>query len=345
MRPQRCWFNHVLEAPLIPEARAAIERLLAESSVAGAPPDEAARAGIVESARTAVARLLGVPPEEILLTSGGTEAANLAIKGIAGAHRGPARRLVTTAVEALAVLHPIRTLGRAGFEPVLLPVDSAGRVDADRAGTELRRGAALLSVQHGNHEVGTIQPIEDLGRAAHAQSIPFHVDAVATAGLLPLRPREIGIDLLSLSASRLGGAAGAGALWVRDGVRLQPQIEGGTQEGGLRAGGENLLGLAALAAAADVAAGNEEGRGRHARRLRDRLFRLRRAGIEASSGSPCVREAGKPSHVLEAMGVEPRLAQSSVLFSLGPGSRDEEVDRALEAVPDAVEALRAIAAP
>ena len=377
MSAARSWFNHVLEAPLLPAARQAVAGLAEEMGCGPLPPER--RDGIVESARKAVADLLRVAPEQIILTSGGTEAANLAIKGVARAARS--RRLVTSAVEHLSILHPVRSLGREGFEVRLLAVDRSGRVDPDELEQLLRASAGLVSVQHGNHEVGTVQPIADLAEVARRHGAPFHTDAVATAGLLGAPTGPGGADLVSLSGSRLGAVPGTGALWVREGIRLLPQIEGGTQEGGRRAGTANLLGLASLAAAAGSAAGAERERAEHVRRLRDRLetglqnalpdlevngppaderlpghlnasfpgvegesllFRLRRAGVEASTGSACAGEIGKPSHVLEAMGLGGERAQRSVLFSLGPASRDHEVDHALDAVPAAAGLLREI---
>jgi cysteine desulfurase len=382
MSPVRSWFRHVLEAPLAAEAQRAVQVLLERQCREGVPPNEEARREVVEGARREVAALLHAEPGEILLTSGGTEAANLAIKGVAGASRSPSARLVASAAEHTAVLYPVRSLARGRFEACLLPVDRQGRVDPGDLEQAVASGAALVSIQHANHEVGSLQPIEEIAAVARAHNVPLHVDAVAVAGLAALDPERLGVDLLSLSASRLGGLSGAGALWVRPGVRLAPQIEGGTQEGGLRGGAENLLGLAALGAAAAAVAGREPERWERTRRLRDRLEdglvarvgrmavngpprearlpghlhvsfdgaegeatvqRLRLKGLEASTGSACTGGAGKPSHVLEAMGLEPARSRCSVLFSLGAGSREEEVDHALEVVPDVVGELRRIA--
>jgi cysteine desulfurase len=376
MSPPRAWFRHVLESPLAPEAHAAVRELLDEG-----PLDEEARGEVVERARCAVAALLHAQPQQILLTSGGTEAANLAIKGLAGAARGSPARLITSSAEHTSVLYPVRSLAKGRFEASFLPVDEEGRVDPAEVERALEGGAVLVSIQHANHEVGTLQPIQEIAALARAHAVPLHVDAAAAAGLTALDPDRLGVDLLSLSACRLGGLSGSGALWVRPGIRLAPQVEGGTQEGGMRGGSENLVGLAALGAAATAAAGRERERWEHTRRLRDRLEdglaarvsrmlvngpprearlpghlhvsfagaegeatvrRLRSSGLETSTGSACTGEAGKPSHVLEAMGLEPGRSRCSVLFSLGPGSRDEEVDLALEVVPAAVEDLRRI---
>ncbi len=380
LSPRRAWFNHALAAPLLPEAMAAVEDLLERERREGAPAGEERRRQVIEQARGAVARLLGADPDEIILTSGGTEAANLAIKGCArAACRGVPGRLVTSTVEHTAVLYPMQSLEREGFEVYRLPADSSGMVDPAHLEHALQRSIALVSIQHANHELGTVQPLAELALATRRHGVPFHVDAVAGAGLATLDVGVLGADLLSLSAARLGGLAGSGALWVRPGVRLLPQIEGGIQEGGRRGGSENLLGLAALAAAAGVAAGREQERWAHTRRLRDRLesglrqavpgmvvngpasaqrlpghlhvsfpgaegesmvYRLRRHQVEVSTGSACTGEAGKPSHVLQATGMPPQRSRCSVLFSLGPASRVEDVERALQVVPAAVEQLR-----
>lgn len=381
MPPTRIWFNHAVEAPPCPEAVQAVRILLRRHAEGPAPIERAVRARLLDAARESVARLLGGPEGDVVFTSSGTEAANLAIKGAARARRAASRRIVTTAVEHLGVLHPVRSLAREGFEPVFLPVDPLGRVDPAAFESALRGGAALASVQFANPEVGALQPVTEIVALARRHGVPLHCDAAAVAGLLPLDLRALEFDLLSLSAARLGGFPGAGALFVRSGVRLLPLIEGGTQEGGRRAGGENLLGIVALGAAAAAAAGREAQRGAEVRALRDRLeeglrsaipgttlhgppaaerlpghlpaaftgaegeallLRLSRGGLDASTGSACAQEAGKPSHVLEAMGIGAERAACAVLFSLGPGNVVGEVDRALQIIPEAVAALRRI---
>ena len=238
MNPRRAWFNHVFAAPVLPEAAQAVQELLDRERSEAVPPTEEHRLLVLEAARNAVARLLRAAPEEIILTSGGTEAANLAIKGRArAAHRGAPGRLVTSPVEHTAVLYPMRSLEREGFEVHRLPVDSCGRVDPKNLEHELHGGAAVVSIQHANHELGTVQPLEEVARITRRHDIPLHVDAVAAAGLAVLDVGTLGADLLSLSAARLGGFPGAGARWVRPGVRLLPQIEGGPGGGWGQGGG------------------------------------------------------------------------------------------------------------
>ena len=372
------WFNHAFEAPLLPEAQAAMLQILREMGAGPLAPRRAEE--VLCGAREAVARLLAADPDEVLLTSGGTEACNLALKGTAEAG-APGSRLIASSVEQLPVLHPLRSLARRGHDVVLLPVDGHGRVDPADLERELRKEAALISMHHGNREVGTLQPVRELGRLAQRHGVPLHLDLAASAGLAAVPPDAWGADLLSLSGLPLGAPAGTGALWVREGTRLLPLIEGGNQEGGLRAGAVNVLGAAGLAAACRAASGSEVERAGAVRRLRDRLevglqasipdcrrqgapadgrlpghlslafpgaegeallFRLRRARIEASSGSTCASEVGKPSPVLAAMGIAPAVAQCSVLFSLGPASREDEVELALQVMPGAVAALREI---
>lgn len=375
------WFNHVRQAPLADEAVAALETVIERWRAAPEGAGSAAvRRDVLERARAQIAALLAADPADVVLTSSGTEAANLALKGTVRA-AGRKGRLLASAVEHSSVLYPLRTLAREGHSLTLLPVDRAGRVDPEDVERELGGGALLLSVQHANHEVGTLQPIEELALRARRHGVPLHVDAVASAGLAALDVSRLGVDLVSLSASSLGAPPGAGALWIRPGVRVLPLLEGGTEEGGRRGGGENLLGLAAMGAAAEAVRGREPQRWRSAAVARDRLesglrraagamevngpaaegrlpghlhasfagaegealvVRLARAGVHVSTGSACSGEAGKPSHVLTAMGLGPERARCSVLFSLGPGTTLRQVDRALEVVPGAVRALRAI---
>lgn len=372
------WFNHVFQAPLAPGVSEALGAMMAELGDGPLPAER--RAAVRDSARAAAAALLGVPGHEIVLTAGGTEAANLAIKGAARALR--TRRIVATAVEHLPVLHAIRSLAREGWKVELVPVDGCGRLDLAALRRALATPAALVSVQHANQEVGTVQPVEEAAAMAHRTGALLHVDAAASTPWLAAPVGANGADLVSLSGAPLGALPGSGALRVREGVRLLPLVEGGTQEGGRRAGELDPLALRSLEVAARGATGRQGERWARVRSLRDRLeaglgeriagmgvqgagpggrlpghlhasfpgaegeallFRLRRAGVEASTGSTCAESIGKPSHVLEAMGVERERIQCSLLLSLGPESRDEDVEHALGVVPAAVEQLRTIA--
>jgi cysteine desulfurase len=372
----RAWFQHVLAAPLLPRAARAVQGLLEREIQAQVPAGASEHAEQVEFARQAVAGLLRARPQDVILTSGGTEAANLAIKGRARAVPG---RLLTSGAEHTSLLYPMRSLEREKFEVVRIPVDAWGRWNREAVAREARQGATLLSVQHANHELGTLQPVEDLVRETSEAGIPIHLDAVVSAGLARLDVRRLGVDLLSFSGSRLGALGGTGVLWVRPGLRILPQLEGGTQESGRRGGSENLVGLATLAVACQEATGREEARWAHTGKLRDALeeglkaavpgmvvnspppaerlpghlhvsfpgaegealvHRLRRRGVDVSTGSACTGEAGKPSHVLEACGIPRERSRCSLLFSLGPSSRPDDVRRALETVPEVVGELR-----
>jgi len=380
MAAPRIWLDHAVESPPLPQALDAIRILLLELADGG-PLPPARRAAELAAARRAVAQLLSAQDGEIVFTSGGTEAANLAIKGAATARASVSRRVVTTAADPLRILHPVRSLARAGFEPVILPVDEAARLDPAVLADALAPGAALVTLELGNSEVGTQQDLPALASIARRHGVPLHVDATVAAGLVPIDVRVLPVDLLSLSASRLGGVPGSGALFVRAGVKLLPLLEGGIEEDGRRAGGENLLGVAAFAAAAREISPRMAVQGERVRGLRDRLeatllavvaglevhgapgaerlpghlsvaipgaegealvLRLLRQGVSVSTGSPCADVAGKPSHVLRAMGVEPEVAGASIRVSLGSANGAEDMPLAVAAIVEAASDLRRI---
>ena len=323
-------------------------------------------------AREQVAGALCAWPEEIFFTSGGTEADNWAI--CSGARALPGRtRLITTQIEHHAVLHPMQRLAREGFEVIFLPVDAEGFVSPEELENALNERTALVSVMAANNEVGSIQPIRELARRTHAAGALFHTDAVQAAGCLPIDLSSGEIDLLSLSAHKFHGPKGAGALYVRQGLPLEPLICGGAQERGLRGGTENLAGIVGLGEAiaraharlpesgARVAAllsRLEEGIGSlpgahvntpgHDRlpgilnvRCEGRensalLFRLDLRGLALSAGSACTAGSTEPSHVLRAMGLTDREAGESVRFSLSDDNTEVEVDAALELLREAL---------
>ncbi|HEY3175083.1 MAG TPA: cysteine desulfurase family protein [Candidatus Polarisedimenticolia bacterium] len=379
------YLMHSTTVPLDPRVREAMLPLLEEDPrrpegllASGRRPR-----GIIEQAREAVARLCGGRAEEIVFTSSGTEACNLALKGVALARAvqaGPGGRILVAATEHTAVLHPARTLGKLGFEIVVIPVDHEGLIDLDALEEALADGALIVSAALATAETGTTQPIAAIAALAHERGALLHTDACLAAAGLPLDVTAIDVDLASLSAHKLGGPRGAGALWIRDGVRLLPLIEGGVAEGGRRGGAEHVAGIAGFGAAAEFQVRElpvEAGRlGPLAARLAGRLARvsgvrlnghpikrlpgmvnisvdgvdgealllkLAARGIAASSGSPCFDEAGLPSHVLTAMGIPSDGARGSVLFSLGRLTNDEEIDRVIETFPEVVESLRSIA--
>ena len=226
----------------------------------------------LDDAHQTVARLLHCRPTEIVFTGGGSEADNLAIKGVAGAARRRGQHIITSAIEHHAVLHTCDYLAQQGFEVTVLPVDALGRVDPAQVAAALRDDTALVTLMYANNEVGAIQPIAEIGALCRARRVPFHVDAVQAGGALDLDVSQLGVDLLSLSAHKFYGPKGVGILYVRQGTRLQPQILGGSQERNRRAGTENVAGAVGAATALRLA--REERHEENARliALRDRLI-------------------------------------------------------------------------
>jgi cysteine desulfurase len=335
----------------------------------------------LEAARVKVARLIGGPASGVIFTSGATESNNLAVKGVAlrAAERGV--HLVTSAIEHISVLNPCRDLEKRGFVVTYLPVDSEGRVDPGDLRRALRRDTVLVSVMVASGEVGTVQAVADLGRICRAHGVPFHADGVGAMGRLALSVEEMAVDLLTLSGNDLYGPPGVGALWVRPGVKLLPQLLGGGQERGYRSGTENLPAIVGMGVAADLVRAEGPEETDRLARLRDRLLDglVRRVpqcrltgsptrrlphhaslclrgvkadgvlmdldlrGIAASSGSACASKTLEPSHVLRAIGVDPEEMEGSLCFTLGRWTRSSEIDTVLDVLPPVVSRLRALA--
>ena len=329
-------------------------------------------------ARAKVARLIGASAEEIVFTSSGTESNNLAVKGLALARQKKGKHLVVSAIEHFSVLHSARTLEKMGFELTMVPVDKYGMVDPDEVRKRLRPDTVLVSIMHGNNEIGTIQPLKDIARITREHNILLHTDAMATAGSIPVDVKELGVDALSLAGNQFYGPKGAAALWVRKGLRLIPQLDGGVQEDGRRSGTENIPAIIGLGKAAELAQANLTSRIKHLTPLRDRLLGelprqiehivvtghpierlpgnasyciefiegegmlmlLNSRGVASSSGSACTSRALKASHVLIAMGISHELAQGSIVFSLGLDNSHEDVDYILKTLPPIVDKLR-----
>jgi cysteine desulfurase len=338
----------------------------------------------VDKARDSVAALLRAKPSEIVFTSGGTEADNLAIFGIArrlpGFGNSDTRHVITTTIEHPAVLNACQQLEREGVSVTFLPVGSDGIVDPNDVRRALRPETALITVMHANNEIGTIQPIEEIGKIASEADVYFHCDAVQSAGKLPLDVNALGVDLLSISAHKIYGPKGAGALYVRQGTPLESLFHGGHQERDRRGGTENVAGIVGLGKAAELANRNLNEDAARTAMLRDELEesllraipfaqvngnRLHRVpnttnftftsaggeslvialdlqGIACSTGAACSSGAVEPSHVLLAIGLSPDDARSSIRMSLGRSTTREEIDRAVEVIPLAVERLRAL---
>ena len=319
---------------------------------------------IVAKARRQLAELIGARPQEIVYTSGGSESDNLALKGAAYACRQRGNHIVTTAIEHHALLHSCQQLEGQGFTVTYLQPDKDGRIDPAAVSAALRDETILISVMFANNEVGTVQPIREIGALARDRGIWFHTDAVQAAGHLPIDVAAMNIDLLSLSGHKFYGPKGIGALYVRSGIRLEPQIAGGAQERGLRAGTENVPAIAGLGLAAEKAQSGQMAEtarlGNLSKQLIDEieaklpravlnghrqqrlpgnvnfsfpgisgeslLMNLDMAGIAASSGSACAAGSLEPSHVLLAMGLDPELARSSLRISLGRGNTAAEIE-------------------
>ncbi len=332
----------------------------------------------LEEAREEVAALIGADPREIVLLSGGTEANNLAIKGVAEAQARKGRHLVTTAVEHHAVLHTFEALEKRGFPVTRLPVDGTGRASVESLLAALRPDTILVSVMLANNEVGTLQPVAEMAALCRERGVIFHTDAVQAAGKIPVEVEKLHVDLLSLSGHKFYGPRGAGALFVRKGVPFLPQIHGGHQERNRRAGTENLPGIVGLGVAAKLARQRLAEWAAHTEKLCRRLeqgllerieavkifgnpdYRLPNTrcagfggaegesllmnldlkGVAVSTGSACSSGTVEPSHVLSAMGVGPEYVRSALRFSMGKDNTEPEIDRVLELLSDIVPRVR-----
>jgi len=334
----------------------------------------------LDGARAKVARLFGAVPAGVIFTASATEANNLAIKGLA--QRAAGGHIVTSAIEHVSVMASCRDLEKRGWTVTYVGVDREGRLDPQAVAQALRDDTLLVSIMAANGEIGTLQPIREIGRMTHARGVPFHVDAVGAAGRVPIQIDDCRIDLLTLSSNDLYGPPGAGALWVRPGVKLAPLTVGGGQEGGYRAGSENLPAIAGMGVAADLARADVTGEAARLAELRDRLLsgllarvpeaRLTGAsgtgrlphhvsivvpgvkadgvlleldlrGVAASSGAICTAMTGEPSHVLRAIGCDQETAEGSLCFTLGRWTTAGEIEIVLDTVPVVVARLRRLA--
>src|SRR6202040_2126151 len=338
----------------------------------------------VDRARDSVAALLGAKPFEIVFTSGGTESDNLAILGLISAvapkSAGGRKHIITSAIEHHAVLNSCQALEEQDIEVTYVPIGSTGVVNPDEIRRALRPETILITVMHANNEIGTIQPIEEIGPIAAEADVYFHCDAVQSAGKLPFSVNQLGVDLLSISAHKIYGPKGVGALYVRTGTPLAPQFHGGHHERDRRPGTENVPGIVGLGKAANLARANLATEPQRIAAFRDRLERaildaissvrvngdatrrvpnttnlsfaaaggeamliaLDLVGVACSTGAACSSGAVEPSYVLLAVGLSPDEARSSLRFSLGRQTTSEEVDFAIAAIPKVVDRLRAL---
>jgi cysteine desulfurase len=379
----RIYFDHNATTPVDPEVADVVVRTLTESF--GNPSSvhhfgQRAK-GVLDDARSAVAALIGGEPSEIVFTSGGTEADNFAIRGVAEAVEPTGRRhLIATSIEHEAVIVTLKALAKRGWRTTLLPVGTSGIVDPAALEAALAPDTALVSVMHANNEIGTVQPIAALARLAHARGALFHTDAVQSVGKVPVDVRALGVDLLSLSGHKFNGPKGAGALWIKRGTRITAIMTGGKHERSRRAGTENVPAIAGLGAASRIAQAKLGTEGSRLAALRNRLeteilarvpgtavngareprvpnttnisvdsieaesllIALDLEGIAVSTGSACSSGTLEPSHVLRAMGLATHRTQNSIRISLGAGNTDEHVDYLLEKLPAVVQKLRSL---
>ncbi|MFC2044851.1 cysteine desulfurase family protein [Chloroflexota bacterium] len=377
---RKVYLDNAATTQLLPEVRDAMMPYLSDTF--GNPSSlhewgDSAREAI-DKARTQVAQFIGANPDEIIFTSSGTESNNFAVKGLALAQQNKGKHIIVSAIEHFSVLHSARTLAKWGFQISEIPVDKYGMINPDDVLRSLRKDTVLVSIMHANSEVGTIEPIKEITRNTKERKIPFHTDAVATAGMIPVNVVDLGIDSLSLSGNQFYGPKGIGALWVKKGVRIMPLLDGGVQEEGRRAGTENIPAIVGLGKAAELAKNHIPERITQLTTLRDRLLKelpdriehtfitghpenrlpghasfcvefiegeallmlLNNKGIAVSSGSACTSRALKASHVLIAMGLPHEIAQGSVLLTLGIDNTTEDIDYVLDTMPPIVDRLR-----
>ncbi len=379
---QFVYLDHSATTPVAPEVLEAmlpyLQHAFGNPSAIYTLGQEAREA--VERAREQVAQLVNADPDDVYFTSGGTESDNWAIKGVARAWRGRKSHLITTPVEHHAVLEACEALREQGWEITFVPVDSTGMVDPDDVRRAIQPSTGLITVMHANNEVGTIEPITEIATIAREYGIPFHTDAVQTVGKIPVDIQSMRVDMLSISAHKLYGPKGVGALVVRRGTPLRPLLDGGGQERGRRGGTYNVPGIVGFGAAAERAmrCGTEEME--RMRALRDRLVQgivervpdvvltghpvqrlpnnahlafggvegetlvlsLNAVGIYCSAGAACSSGDTEPSHVLVAMGIDRHLIEGSVRFTLGKDNTEEQIDYTIEQVVKAVHKLRSL---
>ena len=334
----------------------------------------------IETARAQVACLINARTEEIVFTSGGTEADNFALKGVAFANDAKCNHIITSTIEHHAVLESAKFLEQSGFQVTYLPVDKYGLVDPSDVKKAITTKTIMVSVMHANNEVGTIEPIAEIGRITREAGVYFHTDAVQTVGHIPVNVNKLGVDLLVMSAHKLYGPKGVGALYIRKGTKIISLLHGGEQEKRRRASTENVPGIVGLGKAAELAQQEMDEEARRLTLLRDRLIRnlmehieytqlnghptqrlpnninisveyvegesmclnLDLEGICASTGSACSSSSAEPSHVLLALGILPQQAHGSLRFTLGKWTTEDDIERVLEVLPRVVEKLRAM---
>jgi cysteine desulfurase len=374
------YLDHIAASPVRKEAFDAMIPLLEEGF--GNPQSVTTRgqraAEVLAEAREQVASLVGMTANDVIFTATGSEANNLALKGIARGRANKSNRIIISAIEHISIMTPAKTLEKEGFEVVALPVDSFGSVDPGDLKKALEGGAAVVSVIHASTEVGTVQPVVELAALCREAGVPFHTDSWGAAGMIETDMTKIGAGAMTIAAQNFGGPPGAASLIIGKGFPLRPMIQGGVQERGLRAGQENIPAIAAMGVAASLALAELNDRAARLTRIRDAfierlpaaipdviatghpekrlpghasfcvkyiegeglLLFLDNKGIMAASGSACTSKALKGSHVLEAMGYDAATAQGSIVFTLGDSNELSDVDTVIEEMKPVVSRLR-----
>jgi cysteine desulfurase len=331
----------------------------------------------LEDSRKKAAELINAKPNEIYFTSGGTESDNLALKGVAYANKSKGKHIITSKIEHHAIEHTCHYLEKQGFEVTYLPVDKYGTVSLESVKSAIRKDTILISIMHANNEIGTIEPIKEIGKIAKEKGILFHTDAVQTFGKVPIDVKDMNIDLLSASSHKLHGPKGVGLIYIREGVKVEQQMQGGGHERGMRSGTENITGIVGFAKACELAKASMEKEAKKVAAMRDRLvkeilktedaylnghptqrlpgnahfrfsfiegesllLRLDDKGIAASTGSACSSKSLEPSHVLLAIGLKPEVAHGSLRITIEKDNTEEEIDYAIAEIPKVVADLR-----
>ena len=377
---KRVYLDHIAATPLLPAALEAMLPFLRErfGNPQSIHSDGQVALEAVEEAREKVGDLINASAGEILFTASGSEANNIAVKGLALASRSRGTHLIFSAVEHLSVLNAAKSLEKSGFRATLVPVDKTGLVDPRDVEKALTKETTLVSVMLANSEVGTIEPVAEIAKICRARNVLVHTDAVAAAGNIPVDVKALGLDALSLAGDQFYGPKGGAALFLKKGTRILPLIDGGIQEGGRRGGTENVAAIVGLGKAAEIALARMGERMKKARALSDMLIEglpkkidhcvltghrenrlphhasfciefiegeamllsLDMKGIAASSGSACTSKALKASHVLLAMGMDHALAQGSIVFSSLESTSAEDIDYLLGVFPPIIDRLR-----
>lgn len=372
--------DHVAAMPIYPKVYEAMVPYFKEfyGNASSIHEDGEKARQALEEARVKVARLIGAQTEEIIFTSCGTESNNLALKGVALAHQAKGKEIIISGIEHFSIMHCANALEKAGFHINRLPVDQYGMVDPAAVERAITPQTILVSIMHSNPEVGTIEPIAEIGKITRAKKVLFHTDAVDSVGNIPVDVNELNVDLLSLAGSTFYGPKGAAALYLRKGVRISPLLDGGIQERGLRAGTENVPAIVGMGVAAELAVEEIPKRMAYLKTLSGRLIEqlpkkipyirflghptrrlpgnvsvaveyiegeamllfMDMEGVRISSGSACISRSLKVSHVMLAMGIDAATAQGSLLFSFGMENKPEDVDHILQVLPPIVERLR-----